>query len=231
MTSVEEITPNTLLEDSEGVQLRVTEIHGDHDEITWNVLDSDGDTRYTETFPGDEIQTGFDHNELEIIDKGQPRTSNDDRGDGDETNHPKPEINDDLDPSELPEDDLYIRFGSLPPNERSTDHATNTLEDGVSVYAAAREPAPDDADYSDFHENPTVMYEPYGNKIQQVLFLMFRDTYLVTGDEVGRGTDGEPLLRNVEVIGELNSPVNVKGWVLGRYDNGPYDPTSEFKSS
>lgn len=101
-------------------------------------------------------------------------------------------------------EELYIRFGDLPDGERSYDHTNNRQEDGVSVYEGRVRPTADDT--------PGV-FVPVGQKLAQVLLLATRTTYLVTGDEVGRGQDGEPLLRNVETVCELTSPKGTRGFV------------------
>lgn len=95
-----------------------------------------------------------------------------------------------------PDDDVYIRFGDIPDNEHSTNHIDNTREQGVSVYAASLESVPPDTDAPG-------RFVPHGPKLLQVILLLNRHAYLVTGDEVGRGTDGEPLLKNIDVICDL----------------------------
>lgn len=104
-----------------------------------------------------------------------------------------------------PGTDVYIRFGDIPEGERSTNNIDGSKEEGVSVYAAELDRAPEDVDAD-------VMYVPVGSKVQQVLLLLSRTTYLVTGDEVGTGVDGEPVLRNVEIATELTSPKGCAGF-------------------
>ena len=92
---------------------------------------------------------------------------------------------------------LYLRFGNIPPEERS--HRYNSgiavdLENGVSVWNCAMVNGvpfpllPQDA-------TETAMADYF------YLLLGDRPVYLVTGTELKeRGSAGEPLLRNITVI-------------------------------
>ena len=97
---------------------------------------------------------------------------------------------------------LYIRFGYIPANEKSKIyHGEEEIgeEDGVSVYPA-------------FESNgnivigltlpitKTTLYTQ-----QHLLEYDNRPCYLVSGDYVGKGADGEPLIRNVSVIKQLDN--------------------------
>ncbi|MFC5135506.1 MULTISPECIES: hypothetical protein [Haloferacaceae] len=120
------------------------------------------------------------------------------------------EVNRTLDADALPVDtstDVYIRFGDIPDDERSYNHTDDCYEDGVSVYAAEIESVPPAS------EAPA-MFVPIGSKTLQILMLAQRDTYLVTGERVGTGVDGEPLLRNVEIVSELGRGDEASGWVI-----------------
>ena len=94
----------------------------------------------------------------------------------------------------LPKDapTAYVRFGDLPPDERSQiwGPAGSTHEEGVSVFAA-RETA--DGHY----------LLDLDNSLQHVLTAMAEDgqrpAYVARGRGVGRGTNGEPLLRDVDL--------------------------------
>jgi hypothetical protein len=92
------------------------------------------------------------------------------------------------------EEQLYIRWGAIPPRERSRNHDTGRLELGVSVYAARWDP-----------ERRRVIYDKDDALPGTGLMLMMLGfpAYLVTGREVGRGSDGEPLIRRVRVIAPL----------------------------
>lgn len=89
---------------------------------------------------------------------------------------------------------LYIRWGKLPKAGRSRNHATGQREAGISVYWADYNPGADTIDYDDA-----------STLAGAALTHMFNGTpcYLVTGDEVGIGSDGEPLIRNARIIASL----------------------------
>jgi hypothetical protein len=88
---------------------------------------------------------------------------------------------------------LYIRWGAIPPRERSRNHATGRLERGVSVYAARWDPE---------RRRVIVIDDALPGTGLMLMFLGF-PVYLIVGHEVGRGSDGEPLLRQVRVIATL----------------------------
>lgn len=92
-------------------------------------------------------------------------------------------------------DKLYIRFGDIPSDERSIDRRNGGTEDGVSVYPCEATAIDPDAALSTYPNDPDTEYHPYGNMVQDMSSLTARDTYLVTGDEVGTGADGEPVLQ------------------------------------
>ena len=95
---------------------------------------------------------------------------------------------------------LYVRFGDIPSNEKSKIyHGEDEIgdENGVSVYPA-------------FELNgnivlgltlPITMTTLYTQ--QHLLEYDNRPCYLVSGDYVGKGTDGEPLIRNISIIKRL----------------------------
>ena len=97
---------------------------------------------------------------------------------------------------------LYVRFGDIPSNEKSKIyHGEEEIgdENGVSVYPA-------------FELNgnivlgltlpitKTTLYTQ-----QHLLEYDNRSCYLVSGDYVGKGTDGEPLIKNISVIKRLDN--------------------------
>jgi hypothetical protein len=115
-----------------------------------------------------------------------------------------------IDTDALPVDadeDLYVRFGDLPEGGRSTNHIDGSEESGASVYAASVESVPPTVD-------EPAMFVPYGPKSLQIILLATRDTYLVTGDEDGRGVDGEPVLENAEIVAPLAYQSDAGGWVI-----------------
>lgn len=89
----------------------------------------------------------------------------------------------------------YLRFGDVPEGERSFNHAEGTREDGVSVYDL-------------HHGRPAIDYiSEHGNDLHDELEERLRGhrreglpAHVVTGDHVGFGHDGEPLLNNVRVL-------------------------------
>lgn len=95
---------------------------------------------------------------------------------------------------------VYIRFGTLPRGGRSRNHATGALESGVSCYRARRRV---DGGY--------VLTGPgLGFAAIAAAAGMYDAALLITGEECGRGSDGEPLLRRVRTLARL------------RYDNGKF---------
>lgn len=106
-----------------------------------------------------------------------------------------------------PDDDVYVRFGDIPEGERSYNHTDECHEDGVSVYDAEIESVPQESDAAG-------MFVPVGTKTLQIIMLAQRDTYLVTGEEVGTGVDGEPLLRDVDIVAELEGGDEESGWII-----------------
>jgi len=112
-----------------------------------------------------------------------------------------------------PDQDLYVRFGAIPDDERSWNSTDECYEDGVSVYDAEVESVPPESDAAG-------MFVPVGPKTLQILMLAHRNTYLVTGDRVGMGVDGEPVLRNVGIIAELERGDEASGWVIVESEEG-----------
>lgn len=105
----------------------------------------------------------------------------------------------------------YIRFGAIPENERSKKgngiigdgYKCVGYEEGVSVWNAVK------------IRDKWCLVAPHGNSCTHGDFssMAFPDDcmgcckddliYLVTGDEVGIGADGEPLLRNIKIEEQL----------------------------
>ena len=98
---------------------------------------------------------------------------------------------------------LYLRFKDLPTNERSgiynnTGETKIGEELGVSCYRGV---VIDDKVYIIMpHKQSTTYYwllEEY-NKGKIPL-------YIITGEEVGKGTDDEPVLRNVKIVRKIKN--------------------------
>lgn len=96
---------------------------------------------------------------------------------------------------------MYIRFGEIPTDERSGVYHAGELikkEEGVSVY---------DAKIDDWGNVSVCLPLP----ITRSTLDTFRDLveydnrkcYLVKGRYVGKGSDNEPLIREVEIIEEI----------------------------
>lgn len=84
--------------------------------------------------------------------------------------------------------EMYIRFCKVPQDEKSWNFMRNRKEIGVSVFKA------------DTNNMPIL------ENVEQAKSLwarLNRRHYLVTGEVVGYGQDGEPLLKNVKVVRRL----------------------------
>lgn len=90
-------------------------------------------------------------------------------------------------------DNIYIRWGKLPKGGKSKNHTTGELEAGVSVYSARYNPITTGYDYDD---------DALADAAIRYLMLGY-PVYLVTGEQIGHGSDGEPVLANVTIIGQL----------------------------
>lgn len=121
---------------------------------------------------------------------------------------------------------LYLRFGEIPTGGRSECHtlthgtwydgAWDDLDDdrragflaagysvdggtiyepGVSAFPLDWESAPDDEELT---------FDATSSRPDDIDFYMDgRSAYLVTGEEIGRGMNDEPLLKNAAVIGQV----------------------------
>ena len=103
----------------------------------------------------------------------------------------------------------YIRIGEIPSDEKSRIHRGDAIigeEEGVSVYNCV--------ELNGFYHivMPLPMKEGQGNTyeclIQNVTECRYKilnpcKVYLVTGDEVGKGSDNEPVIRNVRIIKDI----------------------------
>ena len=98
---------------------------------------------------------------------------------------------------------LYIRFGDIPKDEKSKVYNGEIeigTENGVSVYPAFEDSEGDIVLGLSLPITKTTLYTQ-----QHLLEYDNRPCYLVSGDYVGKGTDGEPLLKNVKVIREIKN--------------------------
>ena len=113
----------------------------------------------------------------------------------------------------LMKDRYFIRFGKWPEGERSINGLTRSLEKGVSVYDAAY-----DLDEERWSIDTGGVDEAAVNGTMQSLIYdrPHRAIYLVQGDEQQAvGSDGEPLLKNVRLVQELDRH---DVFVPGRFD-------------
>ena len=87
--------------------------------------------------------------------------------------------------------DIYIRFGDLPECGQSTNWATKQAEAGISAYETT-------------YDGITGCYRCYGALQGAEIAYLIKEAnvYLITGREVGRGSDGEPLLADVRIIAQ-----------------------------
>ena len=83
---------------------------------------------------------------------------------------------------------FYVRFGDLPKCGYSKNYANGKPEAGVSVIEARQNLL-----------TAEIELMPYGS-CHSWLWIQDRPLYEVTGDLVGYGSDGEPLLKNCKVV-------------------------------
>lgn len=99
----------------------------------------------------------------------------------------------------------YIRFGYIPANEMSNIYQDGNIigqEIGVSCYECLK-----------INDKYRIIYPSFNDrwdKSAEILNILIKrfmlgntKCFLITGDVVGRGTDNEPLLKNVKIIKEL----------------------------
>ena len=84
---------------------------------------------------------------------------------------------------------MYVRFCKIPQDEQSWNFIRNKKEIGVSVFKA--------------DDNGMPILEN-AEQAKSLWARLHRRHYLVTGDVVGTGQDGEPLLQNVKVVRRLH---------------------------
>lgn len=106
--------------------------------------------------------------------------------------------------------DYYIRQGLVPKNEQSTigngcigdGYEIVGYEKGVSCWRAYKDGDkwsicfPSNPTKTTFTDFKMILHRGYRSFSKPIL--------LITGDEVGKGSDGEPLLKNVKVIQRLD---------------------------
>lgn len=111
---------------------------------------------------------------------------------------------------------FYIRIGEIPSDEKSSVHRGDVVvgyEDGVSVYDCVETdglyrivmPFP-------LKEGQGMTYECLIQEITQCRYEIEnpRNVYLVSGIEVGKGHDNEPVIKNVKILKDLTEQFNTK---------------------
>ena len=111
---------------------------------------------------------------------------------------------------------FYIRIGDIPSEEKSAVHRGDVVvgyEDGVSVYDCVETdglyrivmPFP-------LKEGQGMTYECLIQEITQCRYEIEnpRNVYLVSGIEVGKGNDNEPVIKNVKILKDLTEQFNTK---------------------
>ena len=107
----------------------------------------------------------------------------------------------------------YIRFGGIPRDEQSvawtSENKIKGTEPGVSVYDALY------LDESDGGWNwHLAMPQPITEKMLNTLYALInyqkRQVYVVEGEFVGRGSDNEPCIRNVQIVENITEQFRLK---------------------
>ncbi len=111
---------------------------------------------------------------------------------------------------------FYIRIGEIPSDEKSAVHRGDAVvgyEGGVSVYDCVETdglyrivmPLP-------LKEGQGMTYEGMIQEITQCRYKIEkpRNVYLVSGTEVGKGHDNEPLIKDVKILEDLTAQFNTK---------------------
>ena len=96
---------------------------------------------------------------------------------------------------------LYIRFGDIPVDGKSKVYNGEIeigTEEGISVYPAFEDKEGNIILGLTLPITRTTLYTQ-----QHLLEYDNRPCYLVSGDYIGKGTDGEPLIKNVKIIKEI----------------------------
>ena len=88
----------------------------------------------------------------------------------------------------------YVRYGKLPVGGHSTNNADGRREAGVSVFRGKYR-----QDLGLAIAIPEHTYE-----LGTWLHLQTRPMYIVDGEEIGTGSDGEPLITNARIVAEIH---------------------------
>lgn len=100
----------------------------------------------------------------------------------------------------------YIRFGEIPENEKSGIYAIDEGKIGEEIGVSCYECIQDENGY--FHAiMPAKITFDTGVSYQWAFDGWMSgkyNTYIITGDEIGYGSDNEPLLRNIQILEKLD---------------------------
>ena len=88
----------------------------------------------------------------------------------------------------------YLRYGNLPESGYSYNYSDNRRESGVSVFHGQQLP-----------DGRVRIIPHYNQELGDLLMLRAegRPLFIVNGDEIGLGSDGEPILANCVIISEV----------------------------
>lgn len=89
----------------------------------------------------------------------------------------------------------YIRFGNIPQSGKSMNYLTNKKQPGISVYKCRI-----------YDDNEIVHIEIpgiLGTALASLSSIMERPSFIVNGNQIGTGSDGQPILQNCKIIGEV----------------------------
>jgi len=103
---------------------------------------------------------------------------------------------------------VYVRFGEWRPNETSFNYASGGVEVGVSVFEAISQGDRFRVLLDDEHDPDGRQLDTFfgwAERISSQSRRMVKQTpiFIVSGDYVGVGYDGEPLLKKLKIVRDL----------------------------
>jgi hypothetical protein len=104
---------------------------------------------------------------------------------------------------------VYVRFGKWRPDETSFNYAAGGVEAGVSVFEAVPQGDRFRVLLDDEHDPDGRQLDTLLGWAERISSQSRRDVelspiFIVSGNYVGVGYDGEPLLRELEVVREID---------------------------
>lgn len=103
-----------------------------------------------------------------------------------------------------PYSNAYLRFNDLPEGGKSKNYATGEIEAGISCYALRWDLADQ-------------CYKRTGGGLDGAMIayaIQGAPMYLVSGDQCGVGSDGEPVIDNVKILASLKFDAKKDGYIL-----------------